>query len=176
MTWIEVVVLGLVQGLTEFLPISSSAHLRITSEVFFGRDAGAAFTAVTQLGTEAAVVTYFAKDIGHLVGVWFRGFRVPMVRITDDYRIAWLVIIGTIPIAVLGLLFENEIQTVGRNLWLVATTLIGFGLLLGLAERVGRQRIELRAITRRDGILLGLAQAMALIPGVSRAGGTITAG
>ncbi|MBW0114549.1 undecaprenyl-diphosphate phosphatase [Pseudonocardia abyssalis] len=176
MTWIEVVVLGLVQGLTEFLPISSSAHLRITSEVFFGRDAGAAFTAVTQLGTEAAVVTYFAKDIGHLAGVWFRGFRMPMVRITDDYRIAWLVIIGTVPIAVLGLLFEDQIQTVGRNLWLVATTLIVFGLLLGLAERMGRQQVELRKITRKDGILLGFAQAMALIPGVSRAGGTITAG
>jgi undecaprenyl-diphosphatase len=175
-TWLEVIVLGLVQGLTEFLPISSSAHLRITSEVFFGRDAGAAFTAVTQLGTEAAVVVYFAKDIGHLVGVWFRGFRVPMVRITDDYKIAWLVIIGTIPIAVLGLLFEDSIQTVGRNLYLIATTLIVFGLLLGLAEKVGRQRIELRKITPKDGILLGFAQAMALIPGVSRSGGTITAG
>jgi undecaprenyl-diphosphatase len=171
-----VLVLGVVQGLTEFLPISSSAHLRIVSEVFFGRDAGAAFTAVTQLGTELAVIIYFAKDIGHLIAVWFRGFRVPMVRITDDYKIAWLVIIGTIPIAVLGLLFEDQIQTVGRNLWLVATTLIVFGLLLGLAERIGRQQIELRKITPRDGILLGFAQAMALVPGVSRSGGTITAG
>ncbi len=176
MTWLEVIVLGLVQGLTEFLPISSSAHLRITSQVFFGRDAGAAFTAVTQLGTEAAVVVYFAKDIGRLIAVWFRGFRVPMVRITDDYRIAWLVIIGTIPIGVLGLLFEDSIQTGARNLYLIATTLIVFGLLLGLAERIGRQRIELRKITPRTGILLGLAQAMALIPGVSRSGGTITAG
>ncbi len=176
MTWLEVLVLGLVQGLTEFLPISSSAHLRITSEVFFGRDAGAAFTAVTQLGTEAAVVVFFAKDIGRLVAVWFRGFRTPMVRITDDYKIAWLVIIGTIPIAVLGLLFEDQIQTVGRNLWLIATTLIVFGLLLGLAERVGRQQTELRKITPSTGIALGFAQAMALIPGVSRSGGTITAG
>jgi len=175
-TWLEVIVLGLVQGLTEFLPISSSAHLRITSQVFFGRDAGAAFTAVTQLGTEAAVVVYFAKDIGRLVAVWFRGFRVPMVRITDDYKIAWLVIIGTIPIGVLGLLFEDSIQTVARNLYLIATTLIVFGLLLGLAERIGRQQIELRRITPKDGILLGFAQAMALIPGVSRSGGTITAG
>jgi undecaprenyl-diphosphatase len=175
-SWLEVIVLGLVQGLTEFLPISSSAHLRITSQVFFGRDAGAAFTAVTQLGTELAVVVYFAKDIGHLVAVWFRGFRVPMVRITDDYKIAWLVIIGTIPIAVLGLLFEDSIQTVARNLYLIATTLIVFGLLLGLAEKLGRQQTELRKITPRDGIVLGFAQAMALIPGVSRSGGTITAG
>ncbi len=168
--------LGVVQGLTEFLPISSSAHLRIVSEVFFGRDAGAAFTAVTQLGTEAAVIIYFARDIGHLIAVWFRGFRVPMVRITADYRLAWLVIIGTIPIGVLGVLFEDQIQTAARNLWLIAFTLVFFGLLLGLAERVGRQRVELRQMGVVDGVVLGCAQAMALIPGVSRSGGTITAG
>jgi undecaprenyl-diphosphatase len=175
-SWLEVIVLGIVQGLTEFLPISSSAHLRIVSEVFFGRDAGAAFTAVTQLGTELAVIIYFAKDIGHLAGVWFRGFRTPMVRITADYKLAWLVIIGTIPIGVLGLLFEDQVQTVARNLWLIATTLIVFGLLLGLAERLGRQRVELREMTPRTGLLLGLAQALALVPGVSRSGSTITAG
>lgn len=176
MSWLEVVVLGIVQGLTEFLPISSSAHLRIVSGVFFGRDAGAAFTAVTQLGTEAAVIIYFARDIGHLVAVWFRGFHTPMVRITPDYRLAWLVIIGTLPIGLLGVLFEEQIQTAARNLWLIATTLVVFGVLLGLAERVGRQRLELRQLTVRDGVLLGFAQAMALIPGVSRSGGTITAG
>jgi undecaprenyl-diphosphatase len=175
-TWLEVLVLGVVQGLTEFLPISSSAHLRITSEVFFGRDAGAAFTAVTQLGTEAAVIVFFARDIGRLATTWFRGFRDPAVRATPDYRLAWLVIVGTIPIGVLGLLFEDQIQTVARNLWLIATTLILFGLLLGLAERVGRQRLELNQMKPADGVLLGLAQAMALIPGVSRSGGTITAG
>lgn len=176
MSWLEVVVLGVLQGLTEFLPISSSAHLRIASEVFFDRDAGAAFTAVTQLGTEAAVLVYFARDIGHLVGVWFRGIVNPWTRITADYRLAWLVIIGTIPIGVLGFLFEDQIQTVARNLWLVATTLVVFGVLLGLAERYGRQQRELKELTVRDGILLGFAQAMALIPGVSRSGGTITAG
>jgi undecaprenyl-diphosphatase len=175
-SWLEVIVLGVVQGLTEFLPISSSAHLRIVGAVFFGRDAGAAFTAVTQLGTEAAVIIYFAKDIGHLVAVWFRGFRVPMVRITPDYRLAWLVIIGTIPISVLGVLFKNQIETVARNLWLIATTMVVFGLLLGLAERLGRQKTELAEMSVRSGILLGCAQALALIPGVSRSGGTITAG
>jgi undecaprenyl-diphosphatase len=175
-SWLEVIVLGVVQGLTEFLPISSSAHLRIVGAVFFGHDAGAAFTAVTQLGTEAAVIIYFAKDIGHLIGVWFRGFRVPMVRITPDYRLAWLVIIGTIPISLLGVLFKSQIETVARNLWLIATTLLVFGLLLGLAERLGRQKIELADMSVRDGVLLGFAQAMALIPGVSRSGGTITAG
>lgn len=176
MTWLEVLVLGLVQGLTEFLPISSSAHLRLVSEVFFDNDAGAAFTAVTQLGTEAAVLIYFARDIGHLVATWFRGFRDAAVRATPDYRLAWLVIIGTLPIGVLGLLFEDQIQTAARNLWLIATTLVVFGLLLGLAERVGRQRTELRQMTPLDGVILGFAQAMALIPGVSRSGGTITAG
>jgi len=169
-------VLGIVQGLTEFLPISSSAHLRLTSEVFFDRDAGAAFTAVTQLGTEAAVLIYFARDIGHLVATWFRGFTDAAVRATDDYRLAWLVIIGTIPIGVLGILFEDRIQTAARNLWLIASMLVVFGLLLGLAERVGRQRVGLQRLTVADGVVLGLAQAMALIPGVSRSGGTITAG
>jgi len=174
--WLEVIVLGIVQGLTEFLPISSSAHLRIISAVFFGNDAGAAFTAVTQLGTEAAVLVYFAKDIWRLLSTWVRGFTDARIRRTDDYRIAWLVIVGTIPIAILGVLFEDQIQTVARNLWLIATTLILFGLLLGLAEWIGRQRIELNQIRPVDGVVLGFAQAMALVPGVSRSGGTITAG
>lgn len=168
--------LGVVQGLTEFLPISSSAHLRIVSGVFFGNDPGAAFTAVSQLGTEVAVIIYFAKDLGHLIAVWFRGFRTPMVRITADYKIAWLVIIGTIPIGILGVLFKRQIETVARNLWLVAVTMVVFGILLGLAERFGRQQTEITEMRPRDGILLGFAQAMALIPGVSRSGGTITAG
>jgi len=175
-SWLEVIVLGIVQGLTEFLPISSSAHVRVTSAVFFGEDAGAAFTAVTQLGTEAAVLVYFARDIWRLLLTWFRGFTDERVRRTDDYRIAWLVIVGTIPIGILGYLFEDQIQTVARNLWLIATTLIVFGLLLGLAEKVGRQRVELNQIRPVDGVVLGFAQAMALIPGVSRSGGTITAG
>jgi len=174
--WLEVVVLGIVQGLTEFLPISSSAHLRIVSGVFFDNDPGAAFTAVTQLGTEAAVLVFFIKDIGHLLATWFRGFTDARVRATDDYRIAWLVIVGTIPIAILGVLFKSQIETVARNLWLIATTLVVFGLLLGLAERVGRQRMELNQIRPVDGVVLGFAQALALVPGVSRSGGTITAG
>ncbi|HEX2263410.1 MAG TPA: undecaprenyl-diphosphate phosphatase, partial [Pseudonocardiaceae bacterium] len=130
MSWLQALVLGFVQGLTEFLPISSSGHLRIVSEIFFGDDAGAAFTAVTQLGTEAAVLIYFARDIGHLVATWFRGFVSAQVRATPDYRIAWLVIIGTIPIGVLGIIFEDQIQTSGRNLWIIGSTLIVFGLVL----------------------------------------------
>ena len=175
-SWLEVVVLGIVQGLTEFLPVSSSAHLRIVSGVFFGNDPGAAFTAVSQLGTEAAVLVYFARDIAHLVAVWFRGLRSPEARADPDYRLAWLVIIGTIPIAVLGVLFKHQIETVARNLWLIATTMVVFGVLLGLAEYYGRQKIELRQMKVSDGVILGFAQACALIPGVSRSGGTITAG
>jgi undecaprenyl-diphosphatase len=175
-SWLQALVLGLVQGFTEFLPISSSGHLRIVSEIFFGEDAGAAFTAVTQLGTEAAVLVYFARDIGQLVVTWFRGFVSAQVRATPDYRIAWLVIIGTIPIAVLGVLFERQIQTSGRNLWIIGSTLIVFGLVLAAAERYGRQRRPLQQLTVTDGVVMGLAQAMALVPGVSRSGGTISAG
>ncbi len=176
MNWLQVIVLGLIQGITEFLPISSSGHLRIASEVFFGDDAGAAFTAVVQLGTEAAVLIYFARDIGHLVATWFRGFGSAQVRSTPDYRIAWLVIIGTIPIGVLGVLFEHQIQTSGRNLWIIAGNLIVFGLVLGAAEHYGRQRRDLQQLTVPGGVALGFAQAMALVPGVSRSGGTISAG
>ena len=176
MSWLQALVLGLVQGLTEFLPISSSGHLRIVSEIFFGDDAGAAFTAVTQLGTEAAVLIYFARDIGHLVATWFRGFVSAQIRATPDYRIAWLVIIGTIPIGVLGFIFEDQIQTSGRNLWIISSTLIIFGLVLAAAEHYGQQRRQLKQLTVTDGVVMGLAQAMALVPGVSRSGGTISAG
>lgn len=176
MSWLQALVLGLVQGITEFLPISSSGHLRIVSEIFFGADAGAAFTAVTQLGTEAAVLIYFARDIGHLVATWFRGLVSAQVRATPDYRIAWLVIIGTIPIGVLGVLFEHQIQTSGRNLWIIAGNLIVFGLVLGAAEYYGRQRRPLQQLTVTGGVALGFAQALALVPGVSRSGGTISAG
>lgn len=176
MSWLQVMVLGLLQGITEFLPISSSGHLRIASEVFFGDDAGAAFTAVVQLGTEAAVLIYFARDIGHLVATWFRGFGSAQVRATPDYRIAWLVIIGTVPIGVLGVLLEHQIQTSGRNLWIIAGNLIVFGLVLAAAERYGQQRRDLQQLTVTGGVALGFAQAMALLPGVSRSGGTISAG
>lgn len=176
MSWPEVIVLALLQGLTEFLPISSSAHLRIASGVFFGNDPGAAFTAVSQIGTEAAVIVFFARDLWNLFVTWLRGFRDPEVRATDEYRLAWLVIIGSVPIAVLGVLFKDSIEGAARNLWLVASTLIVFGVLLGLAERFGRQVTPMEKVSVRDGILLGFAQAMALVPGVSRSGGTITAG
>lgn len=176
MTWLQAMVLAVVQGLTEFLPVSSSGHLRIVSQLFFGADAGASFTAVTQIGTELAVVLYFFGDIARLVTTWFRGLTSHEVRRTQDYRLAWYVIVGSIPIGVLGFLFQDYIRGALRSLWITATTLIVFGLLLGLAERLGRQRRSQDRLTLRDGVLMGLAQSLALVPGVSRSGGTITAG
>ncbi|MER7011794.1 undecaprenyl-diphosphate phosphatase [Saccharopolyspora sp. NPDC000359] len=176
MSWLQAMVLAVVQGLTEFLPISSSGHLRIVSELFFGADAGASFTAVTQIGTELAVVVFFAKDIVRLVAVWFRGLVDAGVRRTQDYRLAWYVVVGSIPIGVLGLLFQDYIRSSLRSLWITGAMLIVFGVLMGLAERFGRQRRGQDRLQLRDGVVMGLAQSLALVPGVSRSGGTITAG
>jgi len=176
MSWVQTIVLGIVQGLTEFLPISSSGHLRIVSEIFFGEDAGASFTAVTQLGTEAAVLVFFAADISRILRAWFRGLLHREHRTDHDYRMGWYVILGTIPIGVLGVLFKDDIRTVARNLWLVATMLIVFSLVIAAAEYFGRQRRGVEQLTLKDGLIMGSAQALALIPGVSRSGGTISAG
>src|SRR6478736_4880160 len=174
---IEAIILGLVQGLTEFLPVSSSAHLRILGELLpSAQDPGAAFTAITQLGTEAAVVVFFWRDIVRIVGHWFRALLGRIPRNDPDARIGWLIIIGTIPIVVLGLLFQDQIETTFRSLWLIAGTLIVFGILLGVADWVGAKRRKLEDLTIPHGIYYGLAQSLALIPGVSRSGGTITLG
>jgi undecaprenyl-diphosphatase len=175
--WIEAVILGFVQGLTEFLPISSSAHLRIVGELLpNAQDPGAAFTAITQLGTETAVVVFFWRDIVRIVKAWFGALRGTVPRNDPDARMGWLVILGSVPIVLLGLLFQDQIESTFRSMWVVATMLIVFGLILAVADRVGRQERDLRSLTYRHGILYGFAQALALIPGVSRSGGTITAG
>ena len=176
MTWFEAVVLGIIQGLTEFLPISSSAHLLILSQLFGWEDPGAAFTAVTQIGTEMAVIIYFRREIVAIVKAWSRSIVHADARHEPDARMGWLVIIGTIPIAVLGLAFADQIETVARNLWLTAVMLIVFGLILGVADALGARVKTERDLTVRDGILFGLAQSLALIPGVSRSGATISAG
>ncbi|MGX7828263.1 undecaprenyl-diphosphate phosphatase [Actinokineospora sp. 24-640] len=174
MTWFEALVLGLVQGLTEFLPVSSSAHIRIVSELWFGEDAGASFTAVIQLGTEAAVVIYFAKDIWRLLSAWFRGLFSRDARSDPDYKLAWYVVFGSVPIAVLGVLFKDEIRSGLRNLWITAIVLMVFAAILAVADETGKQvRTKL---TLKDSWVMGFAQAMALVPGVSRSGGTLTAG
>jgi undecaprenyl-diphosphatase len=176
MSWLQVVVLSVVQGLTEFLPISSSGHLAIVSRIFFSDDAGASFTAVSQLGTEAAVLVYFARDIGRILKAWFNGVLVKAHRNNVDYRLGWYVIIGSIPIGVLGLLFKDEIRSSVRNLWVTATALLVFSAVIAAAEYVGKQTRHVEQLTWRDGLLVGLAQCLALVPGVSRSGSTISAG
>ena len=175
-SWVEAVILGIVQGLTEFLPISSSAHILILSQLVGWQDPGAAYTAVMQIGTEAAVLIYFRHDIVRIVGTWARSLADPSLRGHIDARMGWYVIIGTIPIAVLGLTFSHQIETAARNLWLVAVVLIVFGLVLGAADRLGSKTKELDQLDARTGILFGLGQALALIPGVSRSGATISTG
>ncbi|WP_242120993.1 undecaprenyl-diphosphate phosphatase [Sphingomonas lacusdianchii] len=176
--WLEAAILGIIQGLTEFLPVSSSAHLRIAGAFLpSGTDPGAAFTAIIQIGTEAAVLLYFRKDIWRIATAWLgQFFRRQAAQDADNARIGWLVIIGTLPIVVLGLLFKDAIETSLRNLWFTAFSLIGFGILLGIADRVGRRRWGIDRLGWGSGIAFGFAQAMALLPGVSRSGGTITAG
>lgn len=177
MSFLDAIILGIVQALTEFLPISSSAHVRVVGEMLNpGQDPGAAFTAIIQLGTETAVLLYFWKDITRIISRWFRALAGKVPQSDPDVRMGWLVIIGSIPIGVLGLLFEDQIDHALRNLYITAAMLILFGILLGIADRIGVQRKELHQLTVKDGILYGLAQALALIPGVSRSGGTITAG
>ncbi|GAB7189509.1 undecaprenyl-diphosphate phosphatase [Kineococcus sp. NUM-3379] len=169
-------VLGLVQGLTEFLPVSSSAHLSIVGRLIGAGDPGAAFTAIIQLGTEAAVLLYFRKDIARIVSRWALSLARRVPRDDPDARMGWLVIIGSIPIGVLGLFFKDQIESVLRGYVLTATTLWVFALILLWADRRGAKERTLDRLTWRDGILFGLAQSLALIPGVSRSGGTITAG
>lgn len=193
MSWFESFILGLVQGLTEFLPISSSAHLRLTAAFAGWHDPGAAFTAITQIGTEAAVLIYFRKDIATIVGAWCRSV-VAMVRRdgsmqgNHDAQLGWLVIIGSIPIGVLGVTLKDQIEGPFRDLRLIATTLIVMGLVLGLADRLAaraetgssRHRANggktLRDLGVRDGLIYGCCQALALVPGVSRSGATISGG
>lgn len=173
----EAIILGIVQGLTEFLPISSSAHLRILGAFMPSvQDPGAAFTAITQLGTEAAVVVFFWRDIVRIVKHWSLALVGRIPRNDPDARMGWLIIIGSIPIVVLGLLFQKQIEGVLRSLWIVAVMLILFGILLGIADAIGAKRRALSDLTVKHGIFYGLAQSLALIPGVSRSGGTITAG
>jgi undecaprenyl-diphosphatase len=173
----EALFLGFIQGLTEFIPVSSSAHLRIIGEFLpQAGDPGAAFTAITQLGTEAAVVVYFWSDLVRIVTSWFDSIRGKIPRNDPDARMGWLIIIGSIPIVVLGLLFQDQIETTFRSLWIVATMLIVFGILLGIADVLGKKMMSLNELTVSRGLIFGFAQALALIPGVSRSGGTITAG
>lgn len=188
MSWLESFILGLVQGLTEFLPISSSAHLRLTAAFAGWHDPGAAFTAITQIGTEAAVLIYFRKDIARIISAWFGSLFGKVPRSDHDAQMGWLVIVGSIPIGVLGVTFKDQIEGPFRDLRLIATTLIVMGIVLGIADRLAardenggkhravKERKSLKELGVRDGLIFGICQAMALIPGVSRSGATISGG
>ena len=184
MSFIEAIILGLVQGLTEFLPVSSSAHLRIVGEFLPGaNDPGATFTAITQIGTELAVILYFRNDIVRIIIRWFGHFGSAggahssgIPKNDPDVRLGWLIIIGTLPIVVIGFLAQDTIRTVFRSLWLIAIVLIVFGIILGLADYFGKKIRPIEEMTYGHGIAIGLAQVLALIPGVSRSGATMTMG
>jgi undecaprenyl-diphosphatase len=173
---LEAIVLGIVQGLTEFLPISSTGHLRIVPAFLGWEDPGAAFTAVTQLGTMAAVLLYFRHDLLRISRAWLRSLRDREARRELDARIGWYIVLGTIPIGIFGVLFKDQIETGARDLYLIGTALIVLGFVLLAAERVGKRDRSLDQISARDGLVVGFAQALALVPGVSRSGATITAG
>lgn len=188
MSWFESLILGLVQGLTEFLPVSSSAHLRLTAAFSGWEDPGAAFTAITQLGTEAAVLIYFRQDVGRILAAWFRSLTNKEMRRDHDAQMGWLVIVGSIPIGVLGVTLKDQIEGPFRDLRITATMLIVMGIVIGIADRLAardenggrhrapKQRKTLLDLNTKDGLLYGLCQAMALVPGVSRSGATISGG
>ena len=185
MNFLQAIVLGIVQGLTEFLPISSTAHLRIVPALFgwtfdynpaHPHDPGAAFTAVIQLGTTLAIVIYFWRELLHVAVAWFRGLYDKTVRHTLEYKLGWYLIFATVPISVFGLIFSDQIETSARNLWVIAFTLIALALALAGAEKVGTRTREEEEINTTDAIAVGAAQTLALIPGASRSGVTITAG
>jgi undecaprenyl-diphosphatase len=172
----QAIVLGIVQGLTEFLPISSSGHLRIVPAFAGWEDPGAAFTAVIQLGTMAAVLLYFRHDLVRIATAWLASLRNRERRSELDARLGWYLIIGTVPIVIFGVAFKDQIENGARDLYLIGTMLVVFGLVLLAAEARSRRDRDISAITRRDAVVVGFAQALALVPGVSRSGATISAG
>ncbi|MBK3625133.1 MULTISPECIES: undecaprenyl-diphosphate phosphatase [Streptomyces] len=188
MSWFESLILGLVQGLTEFLPVSSSAHLRLTAAFSGWKDPGAAFTAITQIGTEAAVLIYFRKDIGRIISAWSRSLFDKTLRKDHDAQMGWLVIVGSIPIGLLGVTLKDQIEGPFRDLRVTATMLVVVGIVIGIADRLAardesggkhrapKQRKTLENLGVKDGLIFGLCQACALIPGVSRSGATISGG
>jgi undecaprenyl-diphosphatase len=172
----EAIVLGIVQGLTEFLPISSTAHLRIVPAFAGWEDPGAAFTAVVQLGTMAAVLLYFRHDLWRILRTWYASLRDPALRSELDARLGWYIGLGTVPIAIFGFIFSDQIESGGRDLYVIGVTLIVFGVIMEVADRVGHKERDVTTLDARDGAVIGVAQALALVPGVSRSGATITAG
>ena len=176
MSALQAIILGLVQGLTEFLPISSSGHLRIVPALLGWEDPGAAFTAVIQLGTMAAVLVYFRADLWRIARAWLAELRVPFRRRSTDANLGWFILLGTIPISIFGIAFSDQIESGARDLYLIGSMLIAFSFVMLAAEHYGKREREIKTMNGRDGIFIGFAQALALIPGVSRSGATISAG
>ena len=173
----QAIIYGIVQGLTEFLPISSTAHLRIVPALFGWDDPGAAFTAVIQLGTTVAVIGYFWRELVHIALAWFQGtFIDKSVRASLECRMGWYMIIATIPIGIIGFLLRDQISTTARNLWLIATMMIILAIALAAAEKYGTRERDEEQINNTDALWVGAAQVLSLIPGSSRSGTTIMAG
>ena len=184
MNFFQAIFLGLVQALTEYLPVSSSAHIRIIGDLMLGSDPGAAFTAIIQIGTELAVILYFRHDIIRILGAWFgslfgkegKDFKSRMGAHNPDTQMGWFIILGTMPILIAGLLFKHAIEGSLRNLWITVTVLVLFGVLLWVVDARSRQVKTMKEMTWKDALIFGIGQMLALIPGVSRSGGTITFG
>ena len=180
MSLLEALILGLIQGITEFLPISSSAHVQIAQELMglseLTKPQLTAFIATIQIGTELAVLIYFGKTIIEILRAWFSQALTPWRSQSPESRLGWLIIVGTLPVVILGLTFQEQIENDVRQLWIIAFTLIGFGILLGIADRIGKRTLEIKDLNLKSGLIFGLGQALALVPGVSRSGGSITAG
>lgn len=184
MNFFQAIFLGLVQALTEYLPVSSSAHIRIVGDLMLGSDPGAAFTAIIQIGTELAVILYFRRDIIRILGAWFgslfgkegKDFKSRMGAYNRDTQMGWFIILGTMPILIAGVLFKPVIETSLRNLWITVTVLALFGVLLWVVDARAKQIKTMEEMTWKDALVFGIGQMLALIPGVSRSGGTITFG
>jgi undecaprenyl-diphosphatase len=174
MSWLQIIVLALVQGITEFLPISSSAHLILAPRVFGWEDQGLAFDVAVNTGTLLAVVVYFRNDLARILLDGIGALKTPLSRWNSGHRLAWALVLGTVPVAVCGLLFYDWIATAARNPQLIAATSIGFGVLLWLADRFGKHRRPLDTLSWWDAVLVGASQALALVPGTSRSGITMT--
>ena len=184
MNFFQAIFLGLVQALTEYLPVSSSAHIRIIGDLMLGSDPGAAFTAIIQIGTELAVILYFRHDIIRILGAWFgslfgkegKDFKSRMGAHNPDTQMGWFIILGTMPILIAGLLFKHAIEGSLRNLWITVTVLALFGVLLWVVDARSKQVKTMKEMTWKDALIFGIGQMLALTPGVSRSGGTITFG
>ena len=176
MNTLEAIVLGIVQGLTEFLPISSTAHVRIVPALVGWEDPGAAFTAVIQLGTMAAVVIYFRKDLWMIGTTWVRSLFDSSLRSTHDAKMGWYILLGTLPVGIFGIIFKDQIETAARSLWVIGTVMIVFSLVMYAADQTAKRTRAVEQLDRKDAAFIGLWQAFALVPGVSRSGSTITAG